>query len=56
MTDEELAEELDVTIEHVCKLTPERRSLYEHMLSTVDAIERGERPSGVILTYERKRR
>jgi len=58
MTDIELAEFLNLDEReaaiHLPTLTPEKRELYERMAAIADALNRGERPPGVIVCGEHR--
>lgn len=56
MDDEFLAKELNIPAGHVMVLSPAKRATYERMIEVAAALNRGERPTGVMVDYPRKRR
>lgn len=53
MSDLELAEALVVPLDLVPRIKPEKRAMYERLIALADALNRGERPDGVIVCEAR---
>ena len=56
MTDEELAQALAIPVGFVMVMSPEKRARYERLIEIAEALNRGERPAGVMVDGPRPKR
>ena len=56
MDNELLAKELHLPVGYVMVMSPAKRAQLERMIEVANALNRGERPVGVLVDYPRKRR